>query len=85
MESQETTFIQTELDNELVHRCGKLMHINAYDEAVRNAFIVLEKRLQRVAGDEDTFGTRLALSAFDPDSGPLGILLTPNRSERAGK
>lgn len=71
------------LDDELLRRCGHLLHIGAFDEAVRNAFVLLEERLRAAVNQEGMTGTSLANSAFKAD-GPLAKQLSHNPSEREG-
>jgi uncharacterized protein (TIGR02391 family) len=71
------------LDDELLRRCGHLLHIGAFDEAVRNAFVLLEERLRRAVNQEGMTGTNLANFAFKAD-GPLAKQLSSNTSERDG-
>jgi len=75
---------QAGLDEELLHRCGHLLHLGAWDEAIRSAFVLLEERMREALNKEGITGTRLALEAFDPDKGPLGLQLAGSRSERIG-
>jgi uncharacterized protein (TIGR02391 family) len=75
---------QAGLDEELLQRCGHLIHLGAFDEAIRSAFVLLEERLRDSLNKEGITGTRLALDAFDPDNGPLAKQLAGTRSERIG-
>jgi uncharacterized protein (TIGR02391 family) len=75
---------QAGLNDELLQRCGDLIHIGNFDEAVRSACVLLEERLRKVAHKEDLMGVRLAEYAFDPDTGPLAIHLANRKSERQG-
>jgi uncharacterized protein (TIGR02391 family) len=75
---------QAGLDEELVQRCGHLIHLGAFDEAIRSAFVLLEERLRDALNKEGITGTRLALDAFDPENGPLALQLASSRSERIG-
>jgi uncharacterized protein (TIGR02391 family) len=72
------------LDEELLSRCGHLLHVGAFDEAVRSAFVLLEERLRKVVDKEGITGTQLANYAFNPTDGPLAKLLGHNQSEREG-
>ncbi len=72
------------LDEELMQHCGHLIHIGAFDEAVRNAFILLEDRLRQAVKKEGMTGTDLANYAFSPKDGPLAKQLTNNVAERDG-
>jgi hypothetical protein len=38
---------QAGLNEELLRRCGDLIHMGNFDEAVRSAFVLLEKRLRK--------------------------------------
>ena len=38
------------LDEELLKRCGDLIRMGKFDEAVRNAFVLLEERLRKRRG-----------------------------------
>ena len=71
------------IDEELKQRCGPLMRINAFDEAVRNAFVLLEERLRDTVIKEGLTGVQLANHAFAPDS-PLAKHLGHTPSEREG-
>jgi uncharacterized protein (TIGR02391 family) len=71
------------LDNELLRRCGHLLRIGAFDEAVRNAFVLLEERLRKAINQEGMTGTSLANFAFKAD-GPLAKQLSHSASEREG-
>ena len=71
------------LDEELLRRCGHLIHLGAFDEAVRSAFVLLEERLREATKQEGMTGTNLANYAFKSD-GPLAKLLATSESERQG-
>jgi uncharacterized protein (TIGR02391 family) len=71
------------LDDELLKRCGHLLHIGAFDEAVRNAFVLLEERLRKATSQEGMTGTKLANFAFNSDSS-LAKQLSSEVSEREG-
>jgi uncharacterized protein (TIGR02391 family) len=75
---------QAGLDDELVRRCGHLIHLGALDEAVRSAFVLLEERLREAVNEEGMTGTQLANHAFSPTKGPLAKHLGRNQSEREG-
>lgn len=62
---------QAGLNTELLRRCRHLIHLGAFDEAVRSAFILLEERLRKATGEEGMTGTQLANYAFNPAKGPL--------------
>lgn len=74
------------LDVELLNRCGEFLRIGKYDEAVRNAFILLEERLRTAAGKEkeNMTGTQLANFAFGAANGPLAKILGNNDNEKEG-
>ena len=72
------------LDQELLQRCGHLLHLGAFDEAVRSAFVLLEERLRNAVNVEGMTGTQLANHAFSPTKGPLAKHLGRNQSERDG-
>jgi uncharacterized protein (TIGR02391 family) len=73
-------------DAELLQRTSALIHVGAFDEAVRNAFVLLEDRLRRSAGKEgvNMTGTRLADYALNAEQGPLAKHYGQNRAEREG-
>ena len=75
---------QAGLNEELLHRCGDLIHIGNFDEAVRSAFVLLEERLRKAAHKKGLTGTTLAQFAFNPQTGPLAKHLGRNMSEREG-
>ena len=75
---------QAGLDEELMRRCGPLIHMGKFDEAVRSAFVLLEERLRKAVNDEGSTGTRLANLAFNPTNGPLAKYLGSNQAEREG-
>jgi uncharacterized protein (TIGR02391 family) len=75
---------QARLDEELLRRCGHLLHMGAFDEAVRSAFVLLEERLRECVGEKAMTGTQLANYAFNAKDGPLAKHLGRNRSEREG-
>jgi len=75
---------QAGYDEELMRRCGHLIHLGAFDEAVRSAFVLLEERLRKAVGEERMTGTQLANSAFGPAKGPLAQQLGHSQSEKEG-
>lgn len=82
---RESIEAQARLDEELMRRCGHLIHLGAFDEAVRSAFVLLEERLRRVVGEQHGMtGTQLASFAFNPTNGPLSKHLAHNLAEREG-
>lgn len=72
------------LDEELMRRCGPLIHMNKFDEAVRSAFVLLEERLREAVNEEGMTGTQLANHAFNAKDGPLAKHLGSTQSEREG-
>lgn len=75
---------QANLDEQLLRRCADLLHLGAYDEAVRSAFVLLEERLRDMLGEEAMTGSNLANAAFNTKDGPLAKHLGKNMSEREG-
>lgn len=75
---------QAGLEEELVRRCGHLIHLGAFDEAVRSAFVLLEERLRRAVGQEGMTGTQLANFAFNTTKGPLSERLSHSPGEKEG-
>lgn len=75
---------QAGFDEELMRRCGHLIHLGAFDEAVRSAFVLLEERLRKSVNEERMTGTQLANTAFGPAKGPLAQQLGHSRSEKEG-
>jgi uncharacterized protein (TIGR02391 family) len=75
--------MQAGLDEGLLRRCKHLLHMGAFDEAVRSAFVLLEERLRKAVGQEGMTGTQLANHAFGKD-GPLSKHLGRTPSEREG-
>ena len=75
---------QSGLDEELMRRCGHLIHMGAFDEAVRNAFILLEEKLRGFADGQAMTGSQLANYVFSPEKGPLSKQLGHSRSEQEG-
>jgi len=71
------------MDDGLKLRCGPLIYIGAFDEAVRKAFVLLEERLRNVIGKDGLTGVELANNGFARD-GPLTRRLegTPDERER---
>jgi uncharacterized protein (TIGR02391 family) len=74
---------QAGLDLELMQRCGHLIHIGAFDEAVRNAFVLLEERLRATADKDGMTGTQIANYAFRQE-GSLAKQLASSPAEREG-
>ena len=54
----------TELDEELVQRCGFLIRTERYDEAVGRAFVVLEERMRALMGLSGGAGRHLVNKLF---------------------
>jgi len=75
---------QAGLDEELMRRCGHLIRMGAFDEAVRSAFVLLEERLRKAVNKEGMTGTQLANYAFNSEKGPLAKLLGYGQSEQDG-
>lgn len=75
---------QAGLDQELMRRCGPLIHMGKFDEAVRSAFVLLEERLRKAVEKDDITGVRLANHAFNRERGPLSKHLGRTASEREG-
>lgn len=70
-------------DDELLLRCANLVHVGAFDEAVRSAFVLLEERLRAAVDREGMTGTALANYAFS-DNGRLGKIIAQSPGEREG-
>lgn len=83
-ELRHTLEAQTGLNEELLHRCGTLIHMGKFDEAVRSAFVLLEERLRKAANVEGMTGTNLANFAFNAENGPLAKHLGRTKQEREG-
>jgi uncharacterized protein (TIGR02391 family) len=79
-----TLELQAGFDEELMRRCGHLIHLGAFDEAVRSAFVLLEERLRNSVNQEHMTGTQLANYAFNPKEGPLSNQLGYSSSEKEG-
>jgi uncharacterized protein (TIGR02391 family) len=75
---------QAGLDEGLMRRCGHLIHMGAFDEAVRSAFVLLEERLREAVNEEGMTGVQLANHAFNPKNGLLAKHLGRTASEREG-
>jgi uncharacterized protein (TIGR02391 family) len=69
------------MDDELKLRCGPLIYIGRFDEAVLNAFVLLEERLRKAIGEDGLTGVPLANKAFAAD-GPLSRRLEGTPEER---
>jgi uncharacterized protein (TIGR02391 family) len=61
-------------DEELIARCSSQFNHGQYQDAIQNAFIVVEERIRKM-GDYsyDMNGVDLATNAFNPDSGELSF------------
>jgi len=81
---RESIEAQAGWDEELVQRCGPLIHLGRFDEGVRSAFVLLEERLRKAVGEEGMTGTQLANYAFNPERGPLAKHLGHTPAEREG-
>jgi uncharacterized protein (TIGR02391 family) len=70
-------------DDEIVSQCFNHFHRGDFQNAIQNAFIVLEERIRNYGNlPQDEVGRNLAQKAFEPDSGPLRFGETG--AERAG-
>lgn len=74
---------QSGLTAELHERCGPLMHMGKYTEAVRTACVLLEEELRNKMNSEQ-YGIRLVDGAFDPGKGPLALHIGNSKQERLG-
>lgn len=74
---------QTGIDRQLIERCSHLIHVNAFDEAVSKAFVVLEERLRKFLKKDGMSGMPMVQYAFSKD-GPLTKMLGDNPSELEG-
>lgn len=75
---------QAGLNEELWRRCGDLVHMGNFDEAVRSAFVLLEERLREAAHKDGLTGAQLANYALNAKNGPLAKHLARTDSEREG-
>lgn len=75
---------QAGLEPEILHRCGHLIRVGAFDEAVRSAFVLLEERLRKALGVESMTGAQLVNHAFNPAKGVLAKQLGHTQPEREG-
>jgi uncharacterized protein (TIGR02391 family) len=80
---RETVALQSGIDHDLIQQCSRLIHINAFDEAVQQAFVVLEERMRRLLKKERATGMQMVQFAFS-QSGPFTKLLADNQPEREG-
>jgi len=75
---------QAGLDPELAQRCRQLLHLGAFDEAVRSAFVLLEERLRAATDKEGMTGVQLVNYAFSPNKGPLTQQMGRTQNEKDG-
>jgi hypothetical protein len=69
------------LDAELMERCGKFLRRGEYDDAVLKAFLVLEKRMRKIAQKPGVAGVNLAQFLLGPN-GPIGTKLNDFNGQR---
>lgn len=74
---------QSGLDEVLLERCGPLIHMGKFDEAVRSAFALLEDRLRAAINKDGMSGTNMANHAFNAE-GVLAKRLRHTKNERDG-
>lgn len=74
---------QSGFDDELITRCGPLFSIEAFDNAVQQAFVVLEERLRHMLEKDKLTSKQLIDYGFSPN-GPFTILLKDNGTEYEG-
>lgn len=74
---------QAGYDAELIKTCSHLIYIKAFDEAVRNAFVLLEDRLRKVLNKRGATGFQMAQYAFS-STGPFTKLLSHDQLEYEG-
>jgi uncharacterized protein (TIGR02391 family) len=75
---------QAGLDKELVDRCSRSLRSGAVEDAVRSAFVVLERRLRRALGVTGGKGVDLSRRAFNPDTGVLARRLDVEPAQKEG-
>lgn len=75
---------QAGLDAELMRRCGDLIHMGKFDEAIRSAFVLLEERLRKITNKGGMTGTQLANYAFGSRNDSLAKYLAYTPSEQEG-
>jgi len=75
---------QAGLDEELLRRCGPLIRMDRFDEAVRSAFVLLEERLRKAVKEAGMTGAQLANHAFNPQRGPLARHAGRSPAEQEG-
>jgi len=74
---------QAGFDEELIKRCSSLIHIKAFDEAVRNAFVLLEEKMRKALNKENATGYQMVQFAFSAN-GPFTKLLSHDQLEYEG-
>jgi uncharacterized protein (TIGR02391 family) len=72
---------QAGYDGELIARCGPLFSIEAFDNAVQQAFVVLEERLRKALSKERATGRQLIDYGFSSE-GPFTKSLEEDPAER---
>lgn len=80
---REAVEAQAGFDMELIKACSHLIHIQAFDEAVRNAFVLLEDRMRKVLNKQGMTGCNMAQYAFSTN-GPFTKMLSHNQHEYEG-
>ncbi len=75
---------KSELDPELYKWCAPLIHRGKYDDAVRNAFVLVEDRMKRIMNSQKLYGRKLINAVFDEENGPLGKYIIKSNQEREG-
>lgn len=75
---------KSELDPELQKWCSPLIHQGKYDDAIRNAFVLVEERMKRILNDQTLYGWKLINAVFDENTGPLGKYIIHSNKERRG-
>lgn len=80
---REAVELQAGYDTELIKACSHLIHIQAFDEAVRNAFVLLEDRMRKILDKQGATGFQMAQYAFSTN-GPFTKLLSHNQLEYEG-
>jgi len=74
---------QAGFDADLINRCSHLIHVQAFDEAVHNAFVLLEERMRKILQKEGVTGYNMAQFAFSTN-GPFTKMLSHNQHEYEG-
>jgi hypothetical protein len=75
--------LQAGFDVELIKACSNLVHIQAFDEAVRAAFVILEEKMRNILNKPGATGFQMAQYAFSTN-GPFTKLLSHNLLEYEG-